>query len=392
MRRSSQSLQYCPFLPVVTSLLLVYLEGHDALKVLRLMLEDSTRMLSEEGQLNRAEEMRGLRWYFPLDRKDFYSVIETFMTFMADRSNSIKSSLKHMEDIGVDPTAFIKEQFSSFFLDYVPLDIVNTLFPAYLNEGIKILFRIGYAFFKTLKDVIAKAKCAEDFEVCCAEALDCLSVEGRKKFVNTCYYLRIVRIKTQFSLIDTHECSNHGSYICEPSIIDGESHILPSPEMINQLYTFVPSIHKANDLKLIFATWRDGRSLQHMIKLAEAAHENIVGYLIIIEAGDKSIFGTYLQHRLGKTSDTHVGSAEDFLFRLRPEAKCFKGVKGKHVFYQFDGKDMYIGACKGGCGLVLDSELQEGQTSKSTAFDCPPLTGNGERAFNISKLELFTFT
>lgn len=348
-------------------------------------------MLKEEGQFNRAEELRGLRWYFPLDKKDFYSVIATFETFMADRSQSVRESLKHMKEIDINPTAFIRAQFSNFFLDYVPLDVINMLLPAYFNEGIKILFRIGYAFFKTLKDVIAKTKCQEDFEVCCAEALDRLTAEGKKRFVTTCYHLRIVRIKKQFSLLDTHACSNNCSFICEPSIVEGESRLFGNSEDINKLYKFVPSIHKSNDLKLLFATWRDGRSLQHMVHLAEASHEDMSGYLIILEADDGSVFGAYLQHTLGKTKESFKGSGEDFLFTLRPQVKCFKAVKGKHAFYEYDCKDIFIGASKSGCGLLIDSELCEGQTSKSEVFNCPALTSSGKRAFKIAKLELFTF-
>ena len=145
-------MHYSPFLPIIGSLLLIFLEKQDVLKVLRIMLLESERMLREDGQLNRAEELRGLRWYFPLDKKDYHSTIETFVTFMADRSKSVRECLKHLKFIEVDTREFMQTQFSSFFLNYVPLDIINTMFTVYLNEGIKIMFRIGYAFFKILKE------------------------------------------------------------------------------------------------------------------------------------------------------------------------------------------------------------------------------------------------
>lgn len=357
------------------------------------MVEESQRMLREEGQFNRAEELRGLRWYFPLDKKDFFSTIETFKTFMADRSSSIRECLAHMEKINMNSTEFLKLQFSKFFVDYIPLDIIHIMFPAYLNEGIKILFRIGYSFFKTLKNVILKTKSQDEFEMNCTDALERLNTDEKKKFINTCYHLRIVRIKKQFSLIDTHKCSNHCSYICEPAIVGGDSVILTSSLLINQLYDFIPSIHKANDLNMIFATWRDGRSIQYMVTLAEKFCEEMPGYVMIIQADDSSIFGAYLQHSLKKSSGKtkNQGSGEDFLFRLQPDPKCFCGVKGNHTYFDFDGQDIYIGACKSGCGLLIESDLKQGHTAKSEVFNCPPLTASGKKDFQIVNLELFSF-
>lgn len=349
-------------------------------------------MLREDGQNNRAEELRGLRWYFPLDRKDFFATIETFMTFMRDRSASIRTSLDHLEKIGVNGRAFMQEQFSRFFLDYIPLDIIYMIFPAYLNEGIKILFRIGYAFFKTLKEYIRCCTSQEDFVMNCKHVLETMKDEDKKKFINTCYHLRIVRIKKQFSLLDTHKSSHHASYICEPRVVDDDSRILSNSEHLKQLFDFVPSLYKAHDLKLIFATWRDGRSLQHMIKTADLHYEERGAYLLAVQDESGSIFGAFLEHSLKKSHCVvKCGSCQNFLFRLVPTAQCYRGVLEKGTYYQYDGADMYVGACKSGCGLLLDADLKEGHTSHSEVYDCPPLTGSGKRVFTVANLELFTF-
>lgn len=393
LRRSSEKLRYCPFLPIIASILLLFVPAHDALRITRIMIEESQRMLSEEGQLNRAEELRGLRWYFPMDKKDYFATIETFMTFMRDRSASIRASLDHLLAIGMDGRAFMQEQFSSFFLEYIPLDIIVMLFPAYLNEGIKILFRIGYGFFKTLKEYIKCCSAEDDFRANCRQVLATLTDEDKKRFINTCYHLRIVRIKKQFSLVDTQaEEAHDASYICEPRVVGEDSKILAKASYLEDLFRFVPNVFKANDLKLIFATWRDGRSLQHLIKTAERHYDDGTAYLLAIADEKGSVFGAFLEHRLSKDhSVVKCGSCENFLFRLEPQAEVFRGVLQQGTYYKYDGRDIYIGACASGCGLLLDSELKEGHTSKSEVYNCPPLTAGGNRDFKIASLELFTF-
>lgn len=392
LRRSSEKLRYCPFLPIVASILLLFVPECDALKITRIMVSESERMLHEEGQFNRAEELRGLRWYLPLDKKDYFATIETFMTFMRDRSASIRTSLDYLKSIGMDGRAFMQEQFSHFFLDYIPLDIIYMLFPAYLNEGIKILFRIGYGFFKTLKEYIKCCKNEDDFRNNCRQVLAMMTDDDKKRFINTCYQLRIVRIKKQFSLLDANNESNNVSCICEPCVVGEDSRILTKPNHLTELFQFVPSIFKTNDLKLIFATWRDGRSMQSLIKTADSNYHEGAAFLLSIVDEKGTIFGAFLEHSLSKDHCvTKCGSCENFLFRLVPEPECYRGVLQKGAYYKFDGSDVYIGACATGCGLILDADLKEGHTSKSDVYDCPPLTLNGNRVFTIANLELFVF-
>jgi len=392
LRRTNNALHYCPFLPVVASLLLMYLTREDCLHVLRLMLEDAQRMLNEEGQFNRAEELRGLRWYFPLDKKDYFSTIETFMTFMRDRSKSVKECLTHLESIEVDTRKFMQEQFSSFFLAYVPLDIINTLFTVYINEGIKIMFRIGYAFFKILKPVILDCTNEEEFTFNTKERLEAMDDEEKKKFVNQCFHLRIVKITKQFSLVDTNNEDLNKSYVCDPNII-GDTKILSDEALVNQLYKGVPAIFKANDLRLIFSTWADGYSLAHMCNVAAVYKEDAAVFLLLVQDHEDNAFGAFLQHEISKTGpNKKLGSAENFVFTLKPQVNFYASAPQAKTFFEYDGNNMYIGAGEKGCALVIDSSLEEGFSGESSTFCSPPLTQTKKgKDFRIKYLELMVF-
>ena len=393
LRRTCSTLYYCPFLPIVCSLLLIYLDKGDTLKILRIMLNDSEKMLNEEGQFNRAEELRGLRWYFPLDKKDYHSIIETFMTFMVERSKSVKECLSHLESIKVDTRKFMQEQFSSFFLQFVPLDIINTMFSVYINEGIKIMFRIGYAFFKTLKEEILECNTEDEFKFNTRERLEMLDDDEKRRFINQCYHLRIVRIKKQFSLIDTLKEDLNKSYICDPNVI-GDSEIIKDEKekLIIELFKELPPVQRTYDIKLIFSTKQDGHSISNMIKLASAYKDESAVFFLFVEDKKGNVFGAYLQHELGKTGPKRrLGSAENFVFTLHPSINFYHSQTDVGSFFEFDGSTMYIGAGDDGCAIVIDDGLNEGYSGASNVFGNDPLTQSNNKDFSIKYLELMIF-
>ena len=393
IKNSVASLTYSPFLPVVISILLLFIEKADVLKVLRIMISESEKMLKEEGQYNRAEELRGLRWYFPLDKKDYYSTIETFTSFMSERSSSVRECLKHLEKIDIDPKEFMQYQFTTFFLDYVPLDIITMLFAVYLNEGIKIMFRIGYAFFKTLKEEILCTGSKEDFDIVTKETLELLDDEGKKRFVNVCFHLRIVKIRKQFSLVDTKKDGLNASYFYDPVII-GESKIFGGDgKELKALYQELPAINKANDLKLIYSSWDDGRSMKNLVSKAEANTDDCIAFLILMQDNEGNVIGAYLQHEIGKTTEKRYGSPEDFVFRLRPTPLAFYfGEKPSDNYFDYRGDDMLIGIDAKACALRIDSELVQCTSEPTQVFGNPAsLVPSGKKEFIIKYLELYKF-
>ena len=66
--------------------------------------------------------------------------------------------IQNMEKRNIDSFALLEDCFSKFFFEYFPHDIVIQLFFVYLNEGIKTLLRMGYAFFKLYKEEILNSK------------------------------------------------------------------------------------------------------------------------------------------------------------------------------------------------------------------------------------------
>jgi len=55
-------------------------------------------------------------------------------------------------------------------MTYLPFDLVVHMFFTYINEGFKILFRMGYGFFKIFKKEINEANNYEELHVSLLES------------------------------------------------------------------------------------------------------------------------------------------------------------------------------------------------------------------------------
>lgn len=391
LRRQYCNLKYCPFLPVVTSIFLVYLSQQDTLKILKMMLEASEKMLNEDGQLNRAEQLRGLRWYFPMDKLEFHGLIETFMSFMTSKSSSIRTGVDRLEMLGADSSLFIKELFSTFFLEFVPLDIINTLFVVYLNEGIKILFRLGYGFFKYLAQEIASATSIQQLRIAIKNRLEYLTDKEKRVFINLCFQLRIVKIKTEFSKLNMENVDNDASYICNPSV-QGSTKLLEgadSERYIKEIYEHVPHIYKAHDLKSIYLSWNDGLSLQHLVNKA-ANEPKTTAFLLLIQDSDNCILGAFFCHPIEVTTFAkRVGAGENFVFRLNENSEFYKATGKNESYFEFNGDTIFVGSGGKGSALMIDSDLLEGFTQQSDTFGNKILAKR--ESFKIKFVELFAF-
>lgn len=79
-------------------------------------------------------------------------------SFSHKSKRNVKMLIQSMENRKIDSFRLIEDCFSKFFFEYFPHDIVISLFFVYLNEGIKTLYRMGYAFFKLYKNEILNSK------------------------------------------------------------------------------------------------------------------------------------------------------------------------------------------------------------------------------------------
>lgn len=143
-------LKYCPLLPIVAGHLLGIFKESETFQILAIMLDTSEYLLDEnltEGGLN----SRCLRWYFPMNEDILRKVCHTFIHSIAKKSSDFQSVLNHLEEIHFDAQKLFFSWFSTMFQGYVNQDFIFRILFCFLNEGIKVFYRFGYALIHNLR-------------------------------------------------------------------------------------------------------------------------------------------------------------------------------------------------------------------------------------------------
>lgn len=150
IEKTRTGLAYCPLLPIVASFLLVIFKEWEAYYVLNSMLDTTISLLDPYNQIG-ATGLRSLRWYFPMNEEDLRKVIATFVDHVKHKSARFTKMLEFFEKRSFNTAELFLGWFSTMFQGYLSYDFLFRIFFCYLNEGIKIFYRIGYAVLRNLR-------------------------------------------------------------------------------------------------------------------------------------------------------------------------------------------------------------------------------------------------
>ena len=96
----------------------------------------------------------------------FFSMADLFLEKMGSKSKkNVKSIAQELEKKGIDCFELIEELFSTFYFSYFSADILIHCFFVYLSEGVRVLYYMGYAFFKFYREVLISAKSLQDLRL-----------------------------------------------------------------------------------------------------------------------------------------------------------------------------------------------------------------------------------
>ncbi len=152
LSKGNAQLEYSPMVVHVMMLLSLFLSKSEVYCVTKVMVQDSIYLLGAHQARDKA--MRQLGWYFTLKEVDFYKTSKLFIENVKLLSSTLHTILTHFENIGFDLNAFFQEIAMDFFQGYLPFSAIIRILPAYLNEGIIIIFRMIYALCFINKKVI----------------------------------------------------------------------------------------------------------------------------------------------------------------------------------------------------------------------------------------------
>lgn len=152
--------------------------------------------------------MRQLGWYFTLKEVDFYKTSKLFIENVKLLSSTLHTILTHFENIGFDLNGFFQEIAMDFFQGYLPFSAIIRILPAYLNEGIIIIFRMIYALCFINKAVILANQDKEQVKDKIKQFSMNLSDKQQDKLIKKGYGLKLRRVQKGFRDVELSESVN----------------------------------------------------------------------------------------------------------------------------------------------------------------------------------------
>jgi len=163
----------------------------------------------------------------------------------------------------------------------------------------------------------------------------------------------------------------------------GESDILSVKDVLYLQYK-MPDRHAMERWELVYSTAKHGISINTFYtKVAERAPS-----IIVVEDSNRNVFGCYATDPWVKSNQEYYGSGECFLFKIKPVSKVFKWSK-VNDYFMFSSKDFIsMGVGGDGYGLWLDSDFDQGNSTKCDTFNNEPLSATEQ--FRVLRMEAWS--
>lgn len=348
LKESIRYLEYSPMLPLILSLMLLFLTEAEAYCIVKVMLEQSLSLLDESHQY-KASELKGLRWHFTFVEEDFKKTTRSFIDTITIKSKSFAETIQHFDNIRFDYETLFSNWFATIFIGFLPFPMILQAFNFYMNEGIKIYYRLGYAVLRVFKDEIMAHKEPETLTEKLRGLALALDSEGMRSLTKKMWTLRLTEIKNRFSKVDVttpgERSPSKRSTINQPKSgsssiqapmsqkrkvlyrphLTESSRIVPD-DTFELIWEWIPNIYKISDPTLAYATWRDGFSLNSMYKKCGAYVGS--GMVFLVKTDRDTVFGGFCDEIFHPVNDIRddlpfYGSNESFVFTLKPNEKIF---------------------------------------------------------------------
>ncbi|KAJ3409096.1 hypothetical protein HDV05_004585 [Chytridiales sp. JEL 0842] len=441
------SLEYCPFVAPLTTLLCHHLETPD--EVLGAMVSLVKQALHKDSTKSRSAAVASKTtstkdWkYFPTYRKDTKYMARAFSNLLYKQNPKLYQHIAELQAQKADP--IWTNWLTDLFLGVLPMPLLWRVLDAFLVDGYKTLFRIGVALILSQKDAIMKCTNIDTLILLLTDA-SCLSSGSPgtpclpENMTATNFAVDAIcnaAWPISISVADIRNGLHHHLSLRAISQSDdiheayykyqrGIPKLRAAPPSLNQLamgdisaggdtnsptgsiiikdehwiamWSWIPPYLRVSELELVFTTNLHGWHLSTFFQRTE--HQKPM--ILVIQSG-KSIFGAFLADSW-PTDDAdrseYYGTGRDL---EAPQISSGSPEDDKHAakrdfirdrasfFMRATRKDISIGGGGDHIGLWLDGDLTNGTTGPCLTFENDPLTGNGEKRFQCSNIEVFAF-
>jgi TBC1 domain family member 24 len=430
---------YAPFVPVLTSLLLTSMSESYAFTAMR-------------------EMGHAVAYYFPSSRIEHSAWCSAFGDILRKLHPQTAS---YLDDRGVLDIDGLSPIFNDFFIDIIPFEYIQRIMDIYTLEGFKVLYRFGVALLVLYKvesseQLITISNADEwwhtmklwsyssrfNFEFVVRKAY---GVHGHSRLRRQMRFPRRSIIQRIFRMQEdrirmSDDLNDDGIYQEPPARPLGLVHPQPLPpdtygnpgenveailaqsaQVRQHIAQWLPLTVRLTNLNLLYSTSYHGRTLERFYDRVKYSRHTIVICEVLLkppqqlQPNDESssvheqpkscIIGMYAS-QVWRISTQVYGDGGCFLFRLEPNAMCWKWQPNRttgsptsshqtNILDQVDfdcddnnktalleqfmvGTKDYIsmgGNPDGTCGLRINEDLTKGESSTADGFNNEPLQG-----------------
>lgn len=374
------SIEFCPMLIKFISLLLVFLNKEEVFSICKnILIEDYN-----EKELFKLRFK--LRFTVEDNKKIVYSFLDCLMFLTKNMGKTLTSKLNQ---IGLKFDKLIEDLFFNFFLGYFNFHVLQRILLLYINEGIKIFYRVAYALLKLCQREILECKVPDDVYKLLKQKGQ--SLRDFDNFFKIVYSFKLTRNNNRYNEVKILEqerrrqSSMHSEYYI-PSLT-GLSKIIPEEEILS-LWKIFPENLKMKDAKLIFSTWGNGFELNKMYEICREPENSVFYCMLLIQTKTNEVFGSILSAPFDISINTHYRPSYLSLISVKPLIKKYDEVKisDKTIFNSLD--KLIIGDGSNGPAIQIDKEIMIGYNFPCDLFNTECFLKD-KNTFEVENMELF---
>lgn len=413
--RDSLGIEFCLWLPDITCILLSFMPESYAYATIREMIhynEDSSYFLA----VSRVQHLAWCKTFADLMRRCFPQTAEVMAQIGALTSH------------GLDPIM------KRFFVTLLKREHVMRIMDIYTGEGAHAIFRIGTTLCCLSHAHLGQAireRCINaatfwdgvrrfahskhfDFEIFLNQVYATKTILGfrRPVFPRPDFVSRIISQNEIWAENNLTNISIHDEEKKPLGLMDDGDVPMELARNCSERLTlakWLPPALQSTKLDLIYSTSYHGRSLEMFYRCCSSSRHTIT---IMEVLGTDIVIGMYATHTWTSNANGY-GDGGCFLFRLKPNAECFRYKLVASMTASSFGDDSENRATRledvgqlmissdnfismgvgedGASGLRLNDDLTRGSTSKSIGFDNVELVGPGIQVFDVGLVEVYRF-
>lgn len=373
------NIEHSPLIIKIISILLLFCNNIETFEIISKIIELNYKVT----------ETYMIRWHMRFNHSDNIKIVTSINDAVKELSHkSGKESFEHFISINFQPEKLYEDMCFNLYTNYLNFFGIIKLFPFFLIEGIKSVYRLSYAIIKTIKPAILKIKSPD--QVIPIIQKETKAITDISKLFELSYTFGLTRYNNKYDFqplpdMEKFKFKRNSYYL--PKMI-GRSAIMKNKEIMH-FWEQIPIDLRMRDCKLIYTTTKDGYSLSNILSLNEKYnYDNNIFF--IIESDNDDVFGGIMSNMIRHTDNKFYRPLTSILFSIRPKLVLYSDIDENSDQVIFvDTQKFLFGNGKDGPAIIFDKDLSCCFSYAGGCFNNPVMVKDEKGEFKIKNLEIF---